>query len=461
MGRSQVAYNRTKLRIRGGRGGSSVSGRDETGDRSVSSNQSHRNRHESNTSSNSNTTNDNDKDTAAPSVSTSWRKPKRYPRDQDSVNSYSHDEDKTSRQSDNCYNEADAAANFKNFEADLLLDMQSAQAYAYATPSSAEVGTFSHNSGIKERGGSGGLNLLSSTSGDGDTHSAILNVSVMAAALNQLPLSQRFMIPQHLAATLVINGEEDDDGDDEAHEEEKVEDEVFHAYEDESVPTSGAAARDTVVPVPPVDSAAPVRIVAATPSVLKIPIPVSSTSESVYMQAGVPKPSEQRKNHRREAAHQDDVSLYPPKVVDVAVDVSAADPQRRRNLIQRASVTSPIDLMNENDDDDQADDNPGEFDDDDMITRLRRLDMECSTSREGDLRASVSSTANATAPTLAANTNITSSSTAVIIDCTSGGGEEDADMWLDTALAGSEIFETKHAEEGEGQLDDWLDGAIE
>lgn len=448
MGRSQVAYNRTKLRVRGGRGGS-VSGRGETGDRSVSSNQSHRSRHESNTS-NSNDSNDNyDNDTAAPSVSSSWRKPKRYPRDRDAVNYDNHDEDNSSRQSDSYgYNEADAAANFKNAEADLLLDMQSAQAYAYATPSSAEAGMFPHHNNNRDRDGSGGLNLLSSGGGDGDSHSAVLNVSAMAAALNKLPLSQRFMIPRHLAATLVINGEDDDEEED-TECEEKEESEAFHEYEVESV-RSGAL-RDTVVPVPPMDA----------PSVqAKVPIP---SSESISMLAGVPKPSEQLENHRRELCREDVVSVHPPK--EVAVSTPAADPQRQRNLIQRASVTSPIDLMSDNDDDE----NPREYDDDDPMTRLRRLDMEGSPSREGDtpraaFSQSISSTANATARTMDTAANTTSnntSSTAAIIDCTSAGGEEDVDMWLDSALAGSELFETEHNGEGEGQLDDWLDGVIE
>ncbi len=91
-------------------------------------------------------------------------------------------------------------------------------------------------------------------------------------------------------------------------------------------------------------------------------------------------------------------------------------------------------------------------DDDDPITRLRGREVLDSPSRDGDARASVS----CTAPTIAANIT---SSTAAIIDCTSGG-EEDVDMWLDKALAGSDTVETEHAEE-EGQLDDWLDGVIE
>lgn len=451
MGRSQVAYNRTKLRIRGGRGGggsvssgrgggSVSSGRGETGDRSV---QNHHNRHET-TPSNSNDHYDND--TSAPSsgsvASSSWRRPKRYPRDSVNGDNYA-EEDNSSKQSES-YNEADAA-NFKNAEADLLLDMQSAQAYAYATPSSAEVSTFMHNSGRDK--GVGSLNLLSSDR-DGDTASAILDVSAMAAALNQLPLSQRFMIPRHLAATLVISDEDGDDDEDDAECEEKQENERFHEYEDESVPS---AKGDTVVPVPPVDSAA-VRAVAATPSSVqtKPPISSSSASESISMQAGAPKSSEQRENNRSRKE-----VPPPPKVVDV-VDVStstAAADQRRRNLIQRASVTSPIDLMGE-EHDDHEDDNQGEYDDDDVITRLRQ-----GSPREGDApRAfcpSVSDTANATAPTIAAN--VTISTAAAIIDCT---GEEDEDQWLDKALAGSETFETEHAE-GEGQMDDWLDDMIQ
>jgi hypothetical protein len=407
------------------------------------SNQNNRNRHE-NASSNSTSNDhyDNENDTAAPSVSSSWRKPKRYPRD--SVNG---DQDDSSRQSHsesyyaNGYNEADAAANFKNAEADLLLDMQSAQAYAYDTPSTTEVGTFSHNSG-RDSGGSA-LHLLSSGGGDGDTPSAVLNVSAMAAALSQLPLSQRFRIPRHLAATLVIHGE--DDYDEDAEGDGKEETEAFHEYEVESVPSS---TRDTVAPLTPLAVTPPVRA--------NIPI---NSSESMSMLAGVSKASEQRENYRRDnAAHQDDLSAHPPRELEVAAPVDVSTPTanaRRRNHSQRASVTSPIDLMSDNDDDNQ-----GEYDDDDdPITRLRGREMLGSPSREGDARASVSSTANATAPTIAANTNNTSS-TAAIIDCTGAGGEEDVDMWLDKALAGSETFETEHAE-GEEQLDDWLDGVIE
>jgi hypothetical protein len=298
-----------------------------------------------------------------------------------------HEENSTFKNSES-YNEAEAE-NFKNAEADLLLDMKSAQAYAYA-PSAA---TFTHHSGREK---SSGLNLLS-TGGD-DTHSA-LNLSAMAACLNQLPLSQRWIIPRHLAATLVVNGEDDEDT-----EEEKEEDKGFKE-EDESVPS---ATLDTVVPVPSVDSAA-VRVVA----------------ESML---GVPKPSEQRENNLREASHQDDPA-HPPKVVDVS-----AEDRRRRNLLQRASVTSPIDLMSVDDQDD------------DVITRRRR-EMEAS---PRGFCPSESGTANATASIKA---NI---STATVIDCTE---EEDVDQWLETAL-GTESCETENVEE-EGELDDWLDGVIE
>jgi hypothetical protein len=336
--------------------------------------------------------------------------------DNDAEDNHEDDSAISFKQSES-YNEADAA-NFKNAEADLLLDMQSAQAYAYATPSSATGINGPHHDSGRETV----LNLLSS-GGDDGTHSA-LNVSAMAASLNQLPLSQRLMIPRHLAATLVVNGDDDE----EDTEEEKEQDKVFREEEDESVPS---ATRDTVVPVTPVDSTA-VRVVATTPS------------EESTLDVDVPKSSEQQResNNRREASHPDD-PVHPPKVVDV--DVSAAADQRRRNLIQRASVTSPIDLMGQGTYDD---------DDDDVITRLRRREMEGSP-REGDPRAfsppSVSDTAKATAPIEA---NI---STATIIDCT--GENEDVDQWLESAL-GSEPVETDNVE-GEGELDDWLDGVIE
>jgi ribosomal protein L15 len=397
MGRSQVLYNRTKARIRAGRGGSS--GRGETGDRS---NQNHSNLNE--------TTPSNDHYDTAPS--SSWRKPKRYSVSDDNDD---NEEDISFQQSES-YTEADAA-NFKNAEADLLLDMQSAQAYAYA-PSATQHGG-------REKGS--GLNLLSS--GGDDTHSA-LNVSAMAASLNLLPLSQRWMIPRHLAAALVVNGEDDEDTQEEREEEDKG-----FKEEDESVPS---VARDTVIPVAPVDSAV-VRVVAATPSVqANLPISLACSSESML---GVPESSEQRENNKDDPAH-------PLRVVNL----SAAD-RRRRNLLQRASaVTSPNDLMS---DDNDQEDNQGEYDDndddDDVITRRRR-EMEGST-REGDpcvFCPSVSDTANATAPIEA---NI---STATVIDCT---GEEDVDQWLESAL-GTDTYETE-IEEGEGELDEWLDGVIQ
>jgi hypothetical protein len=116
MGRSQVLYNRTKARIRAGRGGGGTStGRGETGDPRSSSNHpsNHRYLHE-NTASQSN----DDDSTAAPSsVSSSWRKPKRYldkGRDADSVHAGDQDHTEVNQEEESYgYNEADVA-NFEN-----------------------------------------------------------------------------------------------------------------------------------------------------------------------------------------------------------------------------------------------------------------------------------------------------------------------------------------------------------
>jgi hypothetical protein len=246
--------------------------------------------------------------------------------------------------------------------------MQSAQAYAYAGASNA-----SHQR-VKK-----GQDLLSSSGGgeDDDTHSSsALNVSALATSLNQLPISQRFMIPRHLTATLVINGEEDSD--------EEI------RKRKQQIKTQAASRRKMspylVLPHEepmsflshPLDSA----VVRATATAAASGVQKSSSEQS-----------QPKKNNRREASEQDPNPAHPAHQPTV-VDVSAADTRRRRNLLQRASLSPNNDLMMGYDNDDNQgdkydndngnDDDDDDDDDDDVIIRLRCREMEGSPSREGD-----------------------------------------------------------------------------
>jgi hypothetical protein len=374
MGRSQVLYNRTKARLRAGRGGV----RNETGN--PSNHQHHRNLHE--------TTPSNVRETES----------------DDAEAKEEHDD--VSGMNFESFNEAEIE-NFKDAEADLLMDMQTAQAYAYASNATLQQQSINQSSGLN-------LKLLSS--GEENGARSALNVSAMAASLNQLSLSRRWKIPRHLAATLVVNGEDKD-----SEEEEKVVEDV------KEVDEVASAIRHSVSN-PPVESSA-VRVVAATPSVqLELPIVLSCSSES--MLAG-PEPIESLRINRPEASNQN----APPKVVDS----SSAD-RRRHALLQQRASASPKDLIGDDEQEDE-DDTRGDEDDDDVIMRRRR-------ESEG-LRGDGDSTAQATAASAAK----TYTSTEVVIDCT--GVEDDMNQWLDSAL------ESSVHEEAEGQMEDWLDGVIE
>jgi hypothetical protein len=120
-------------------------------------------------------------------------------------------------------------------------------------------------------------------------------------------------------------------------------------------------------------------------------------------------------------------------------------------------------------------DNDNDDDDDDVITRLRRREMEGSPSREGDetvfSQYSVLPSLTRHKPRLGLirrkprllqrpvlpllTTTVNSAG-----EREGQGAEDEVDQWLESALGNTDTFETEIVE-GEGHLDEWLDGVIQ
>jgi len=416
MGRSQVLFNRTKARLRTGRGGGRGS---PTGKRANSA------------------TNEATNDAARTGTETSWRPAKQEEDDYD-------DDDADNiplRQTGESLNDGQrmsAQEAAQEAEVDLLLNLQASQAYAYPT-----------NATIQKDPTQSGLNGLSSNE---EQPYGGLNLSAMAASLSQLSLSQRLMLPRHLAATLIVSEVEQED--------ETVRGKcksTASPIRNENLVPSGSTSIDSTRSSSPTASGQ-----------AGLPASFSNSSETISLltEADVQSlaPPSQLVSENSATTT---TTRHNPKTTAGAVTGAASAPDRRRHqILQRTPTSLQTQTSMLPEDEDEGDSIPWSHrhDPEELRSAASRVLMEGTPSSA----ASPSDTARATAYANAdhyfsinADTAATQRTTADSSDyytsvAAFGDPDEDMDQWLESALE-----TTTFDGEEEEPLDEWLDSVIE